>query len=115
MLNAEQRKTILELSQSLPFNRKLGASGVDVQINIKTISWYTTKAIYVGKVVSPVESGFVGRKVVGSLSPWFEQNRTVIESQLKGLTERDVAYLLTPWNIENPTTAHELTAQYQVG
>ena len=99
----------------MPYNRKLGASGVEVQINIKSISWYTTKGIYVGRVVGPVESGFVGRKVVGSLAQWFEQNRTAVESQLKGLTEKERTYLQTPWDVENPSTAHELTARQQSG
>lgn len=115
MLNAVQRKGVLELSQSLPFIRKLGDTGTEVEVKINSISWYTAKAIYVGQVTGPFESGYVGRKVVGALRPWFEQNRAAIESHLGKLTEKDIEYLMVAWNTDEPQTAHELTAARRLG
>lgn len=115
MLNAEKRKAILELILSLPFQRAMDEEATSVDVQINSVSWYETKAIYVGRVVGPSDSGFEGTKIVGALRPWVEQHKLEVETNVKRLNQADWDYLLTPWNIEEPTTAHELTARYQMG
>jgi len=110
MLRETVRKRLVPMILQKPFDRVLSDGDVPVTVAIHSLSWYRSKGIYVGKVVNCPEPHLLGQRVIGSLKLWFDQHAAAVEEAGIVLSEDEIAYLSEPWDIENPTTAHELTA-----
>jgi len=91
-------------------NKHDGDLILEVQIN--GLSWYETKCIFWGVVKEATNSDYIGQSYTGVISHWVRQYSALLEGYGLNLNDSQLAYLLTEWDDENPTTAHEMTAKF---
>jgi hypothetical protein len=113
MLRESVRSRLVPIILDNPFEKVTVDGQIPVTVRIKSLSWYRTKCIYVGTIVGADENYLLNQRVIGSLKAWYEQHKQKVVDAGINLSEPEKYYLSEPWNIEEPTTAHELTASMQ--
>lgn len=110
MLRETVRKRLVPIVLSTPFDRVTADEEIPVTVQVRSLSWYRTKCIYVGSIIGSDMGHLVGQRVIGTLKAWYEQHKQLLVDEGINLTEHEQEYLSEPWNIDEPSTAHELTA-----
>jgi len=83
-----------------------------LEVEIMGLSWYDTKCIFWGVIKEATNPDYIRRSYTGVIAHWVRQYSALLEGFGLNLNDSQLAYLLTEWDDENPTTAHEMTVKY---
>ena len=110
MLSSLKQKKLLPLIANSSFKIVIAGETTSTEVKVGNVSWYKTKAIVGGRITESSDKLQVGRRFTGTTSHWYEQHKNDPDVLAIGLSETDEAYLLQAFDLDNPTTAHEVTA-----